>query len=70
MLKDCNFCGHIVRNKLMCILAHPDDEPLSVGGTLAKYASEGMEIFLITTTILAADPTHNINRRTNANGQK
>jgi LmbE family N-acetylglucosaminyl deacetylase len=29
--------------KLMCILAHPDDESLGVGGTLAKYAAEGVE---------------------------
>lgn len=36
--------------RLMCILAHPDDESLGVGGTLAKYASEGIETFLITAT--------------------
>lgn len=27
--------------KLMAVLAHPDDESLGIGGTLAKYASEG-----------------------------
>ena len=31
---------------LMAVLAHPDDESLGVGGTLAKYASEGVEVFL------------------------
>jgi LmbE family N-acetylglucosaminyl deacetylase len=34
----------------MCILAHPDDESLGVGGTLAKYADQGVEIHLITAT--------------------
>jgi LmbE family N-acetylglucosaminyl deacetylase len=36
--------------RLMAILAHPDDESLGVGGTLAKYASEGVEISLVTAT--------------------
>jgi LmbE family N-acetylglucosaminyl deacetylase len=29
--------------RLMAVLAHPDDESLGFGGTLAKYASEGAE---------------------------
>src|SRR5213593_1882483 len=36
--------------RLMAVLAHPDDESLGVGGTLAKYASEGAEVFLVTAT--------------------
>ncbi len=36
--------------KLMCVLAHPDDESLGMGGTLAKYAAEGIETYLITGT--------------------
>ena len=36
--------------RLMAVLAHPDDESLGVGGTLAKYASEGVEVFLVTAT--------------------
>ncbi len=36
--------------KLMCVLAHPDDESLGTGGTLAKYASQGIETFLVTAT--------------------
>ena len=36
--------------KLMCVLAHPDDESLGMGGTLARYAAEGIETYLITAT--------------------
>lgn len=34
----------------MAVLAHPDDECLGMGGTLAKYAAEGAEVFLLTAT--------------------
>ena len=36
--------------KLMCVLAHPDDEALGNGGILARYASEGIETYLVTAT--------------------
>src|SRR5438045_1826339 len=36
--------------RLMTVLAHPDDESLGMGGTLAKYASEGVETFVLTAT--------------------
>ena len=36
--------------KLMCVLAHPDDESLGMGGSLAKYAAEGVETYLLTAT--------------------
>jgi LmbE family N-acetylglucosaminyl deacetylase len=36
--------------RLVAILAHPDDESLGAGGTLAKYASEGVETYVITAT--------------------
>jgi len=36
--------------KLMCILAHPDDESLGTGGILARYAAEGVETYLVTAT--------------------
>ena len=36
--------------RLMCVLAHPDDESLGNGGMLAKYAAEGVETYLVTAT--------------------
>ena len=36
--------------KLLCVLAHPDDESLALGGTLARYASQGIETSLIVAT--------------------
>ncbi len=36
--------------KLLAIFAHPDDESLGVGSTLAKYAAEGVEIYLVCAT--------------------
>ena len=36
--------------RLLCVFAHPDDESLGTGGTLAKYSSEGVETFVVTAT--------------------
>jgi LmbE family N-acetylglucosaminyl deacetylase len=36
--------------KLLCVLAHPDDESLGTGGILARYAAEGVQTSLITAT--------------------
>lgn len=36
--------------RLLCVLAHPDDESLGLGGILAKYGKEGIETYLITAT--------------------
>src|SRR5579859_2067488 len=36
--------------RLMCVLAHPDDESMGTGGTLAHYAAQGVETYLITAT--------------------
>jgi LmbE family N-acetylglucosaminyl deacetylase len=36
--------------KLMCVLAHPDDESLGNGGILARYAAQGIETYLVTAT--------------------
>ena len=40
---------HLPR-RLLAVLAHPDDESLGFGGTLARYADEGVETFLVTAT--------------------
>ena len=39
-----------MRLKLLAVLAHPDDESLGFGGTLARYAAEGVGTYLITAT--------------------
>lgn len=36
--------------RLMAILAHPDDESLGFGGTIARYVAEGAEVTVITAT--------------------
>ena len=36
--------------RLLCITAHPDDESLGFGGTLARYAAEGVETTLAVAT--------------------
>jgi LmbE family N-acetylglucosaminyl deacetylase len=36
--------------KLMCVLAHPDDESMGTGSTLAKYPAEGVETTLVMAT--------------------
>ncbi len=35
---------------LMAIFAHPDDEAFGTGGTLAKYAREGVDVHLVVAT--------------------
>src|ERR1044071_3217329 len=36
--------------RLLCVLAHPDDESLATGGVLAQCAAEGGETYLLTAT--------------------
>lgn len=36
--------------KLLGVFAHPDDESLGAGGTLVKYAREGVETYLLAAT--------------------
>jgi LmbE family N-acetylglucosaminyl deacetylase len=36
--------------RLMCVLAHPDDESLGTGGALARYAAEGVGTYVVTAT--------------------
>lgn len=38
------------RKSLLAILAHPDDESFGMGGTLARYADEGVEVHLLCAT--------------------
>ena len=33
--------------KLLAVFAHPDDEAMGMGGTLAKYSAEGVETHLV-----------------------
>ncbi|HEM62462.1 MAG TPA: PIG-L family deacetylase [Chloroflexi bacterium] len=35
---------------LMAVFAHPDDEAFGTGGTLARYAREGCDVYLVTAT--------------------
>jgi len=39
-----------MERRLLAILAHPDDESMGVGGTLARYAAEGVATHLVTAT--------------------
>ncbi len=36
--------------RLACVLAHPDDETLGLGGALARYSAEGVETYVVTAT--------------------
>ena len=49
--------------RLLAVLAHPDDESLGVGGTLAKYAAEGVDVFLLTATRGDAGRFHGVSTR-------
>jgi len=36
--------------KILAVLAHPDDETFGMGGTLAYYAQQGVEVYLVCAT--------------------
>ncbi|HSB00016.1 MAG TPA: PIG-L family deacetylase [Anaerolineales bacterium] len=36
--------------KLLAVFPHPDDETLGMGSTLARYAAEGVEVYLVCAT--------------------
>jgi Uncharacterized proteins, LmbE homologs len=40
----------MAKRSLMFVLAHPDDETFGPGGTIARYAREGVRITVITAT--------------------
>lgn len=37
--------------RVLCIAPHPDDETLGCGGTLARWAAEGAEVFVLAVTV-------------------
>jgi N-acetyl-1-D-myo-inositol-2-amino-2-deoxy-alpha-D-glucopyranoside deacetylase len=39
-----------LKKALLSVLAHPDDESFGMGGTLAKYAAEATDVYLICAT--------------------
>ena len=43
-------CQMTEAKRLLCVFAHPDDETLGAGSTLAKYAAAGVELALVTAT--------------------
>ena len=46
MKKDTDLSG----KKLLTVLAHPDDETFGMGGTLARYARQGVDVHLVCAT--------------------
>lgn len=39
-----------MKRKLLAVLAHPDDESFGLGGTLTRYADEGVEVHIVIAT--------------------
>jgi len=39
-----------MKKRILLLLAHPDDETFGPGGTIAKYADEGADVYLATAT--------------------
>ncbi|MBB2500032.1 PIG-L family deacetylase, partial [Amycolatopsis echigonensis] len=40
-----------MKRKLLLVHAHPDDESIATGGTIARYAAEGAEVCVVTCTL-------------------
>jgi len=40
-----------VKRKLLLVHAHPDDESITTGGAIARYAAEGAEVCVVTCTL-------------------
>ena len=53
--------------RLMAFFAHPDDEAFGTGGTLAKYAAQGADVTLVTSTRGEAGEIREPNLATAAN---
>ena len=43
-----------MQRTLLAVLAHPDDESYGIGGTLARYADEGVDVHVAIATDGAA----------------
>jgi len=54
--------------RLLLVHAHPDDESISCGATMAKYAAEGALVTLVTCTLVrrgrSSSPSSRTSRRT------
>ena len=46
------------RRTLLAVFAHPDDESFGIGGTLARYAAEGVHVVLACATMGEAGKIH------------
>ncbi|GED98102.1 PIG-L family deacetylase [Gordonia crocea] len=44
--------------RILCVQAHPDDETIWTGGTLARHCAAGGEADVVTTTWAAGQPRH------------
>lgn len=42
--------AHTGPSALLAVFAHPDDESFAIGGTLAKYAAEGVKVVVVSAT--------------------
>ena len=38
----------MIKKRILVVSPHPDDETLGVGGTIAKYSSEGHDVHVLT----------------------
>ena len=38
----------MTKKRILVVSPHPDDETLGVGGTIAKYSSEGHDVHVLT----------------------
>ncbi len=47
----CKLRGTMAERSLLLVHAHPDDESIGTGATMAKYAAEGARVTLVTCTL-------------------
>lgn len=58
------FSDHQEQQRLLCILAHPDDEVFCAGGMLAQAAARGIETMVVSATRGEAGQIHDARRAT------